>query len=126
MALKTHWVYTAVKKNKLNQTQNKQAVHHRAPATLARGRGKRNSALPGWSHGGQKGDMGSPTTGPCLLGTPLETAKPACLETGWLIASAPAGRVIFQNQLPLVVGNLQVCSPELSTPNEEISHLFWG
>lgn len=32
-------------KNKLNQTQNKQPVHHSAPAMLAHGRGRHSSAL---------------------------------------------------------------------------------
>lgn len=39
-------LYCSEKKNKLNQTQNKQSVHHRAPATLARGKGQAQFCSP--------------------------------------------------------------------------------
>lgn len=110
-------LYCSEKKNKLNSTQNKQAVQHSAPARLARGRGRHSSALcclePPWP----ERCPGVTSHRHVLPGDPFGNCSATCLETGWLIASAHAGRVIFWNQLPLVAGNLQVCSPELSTGN---------
>lgn len=70
MALKTHWVYIAMKKKKIKPNSKQTGSAPQGPNHAGT---DRLSTV--WSHSGHKGGLGSPVTGMCFLGTPLETAN---------------------------------------------------